>query len=134
MLRAGAEGVDMRKVAVWVLSVAGVIGLLLALGFQLWKGPNGLEFRMGYPDAWVVWESTPGGGNRADVHVLRWSVLILVTTLRDLLRPATEPTETGRRLTRRDASRARASDRGRLHFPCLRGLAPGGSVMLGRKG
>lgn len=67
----------MQRVAVWALSVAGVIGLLLALGFEGWKGPNGPEFRMGFPDAWVVWESLPNGGHRYEVNVLRWSVLIL---------------------------------------------------------
>ncbi len=67
----------MRKVGVWVLSVGGVIGLFLAFGFEGRKGPNGPEFRMGYPDSWVVWESTPDGGHRFEVSVLRWSVLIL---------------------------------------------------------
>lgn len=71
----------MRRVAIWVLSVGGVIGLLFALGFKGWQGPNGLEFRMGYPDSWVVWESTPNGGHRFEVSVLRWSVLILVTSV-----------------------------------------------------
>lgn len=68
----------MRKVTVGVLSVGGVIGLLLALGFRAWQGPNGPEFRMGYPDPWVVWESTPNGGHHFEVNIVRWSFLILV--------------------------------------------------------
>ncbi len=68
----------MRRAAVWVLSVAGVIGLLLAFGFEGWRGPNGPEFRMGFPDSWVVWESLPNGGHHFEVNLLRWSVLILV--------------------------------------------------------
>jgi hypothetical protein len=71
----------MRKVAVWLLSVSGVIGLLVAFSFEAWKGPNGPEFRMGYPDSWVVWESTPNGGHRSEVDFLRWSVLIWVTSV-----------------------------------------------------
>jgi hypothetical protein len=71
----------MRRIVVWVLSVGGVIGLLLALGFRGWQGPNGPEFRMGYPDSWVVWESTPNGGHRFEVNVLRWSFLILVASV-----------------------------------------------------
>ena len=68
----------MRRVAVGVLAVAGVIGLLLALGFERWMGPHGPEFRMGYPDAWVIWESLPNGGHRYEVNLLRWSALILL--------------------------------------------------------
>ncbi len=67
----------MRKVAAGLLFVASVICLLLAFGFRAWQGPNGPEFRMGYPDAWVVWESTPNGGHRGEVSVVRWSFLIL---------------------------------------------------------
>lgn len=68
----------MRKVATWVLSVAGAAGLFLAVGFSGWQGPNGSEFRMGFPDSWVVWESLPNGGHRFEVSFLRWSFLILV--------------------------------------------------------
>ncbi len=68
----------MRPGVVWVLSVAGIIGLLLALGFEAWKGPNGPEFRMGYPDSWITWESLPNGGHRFEVNPLRWSGLMLV--------------------------------------------------------
>ena len=67
----------MRRVVVWVLSVGGVIGLLLALGFKGWQGPNGSEFRMGYPDSWVIWESLPNGGHQFEVSIWRWSFLIL---------------------------------------------------------
>ena len=68
----------MRRVTVWVLSVAGVIGFLLAFGFEGRKRPSGPEFRMGYPDSWVVWESLPDGGHRFEANPLRWSGLILV--------------------------------------------------------
>jgi hypothetical protein len=67
----------MRRVAVWGLWIGGMIGLLLASGFEGWKGPNGPEFRMGYPDSWVIRESLPNGGHRFEVNLIRWSVLIL---------------------------------------------------------
>lgn len=68
----------MRRTTVWALSIAGVVGLLLAFGVKSWQGPNGPEFRMGYPDSWGVWESLPNGGFRYEVNFLRWSALILV--------------------------------------------------------
>lgn len=67
----------MRRVTIWVLSVAGIIGLLFAFGFRSWQGPNGPEFRMGFPDSWVGWESLPNGGHQFEVSLLRWSFLIL---------------------------------------------------------
>ena len=71
----------MRRTAVWALSIAGVVGLALGLGFKSWQGPNGPEFRMGYPDSWIVWESTPNGGHHFQVNFLRWSGLILVASV-----------------------------------------------------
>lgn len=71
----------MKRISVWVLSIAGVIGLFLGLGFKGWKGPNGPEFRMGYPDSWIVWESLPNGGHRFEVNLLRWSALILIVSV-----------------------------------------------------
>ena len=71
----------MRKVAVWVLAVGGVVGLALALGFERRRGSGGGEFRMGWPDSWIVWESTPNGGFRWEVNFLRWSVLILIASI-----------------------------------------------------
>lgn len=74
----------MRQVVFWVLLFAGGIGLLLAFGFETWNGPNGPEFRMGYQDLWVVWESFPNGGHRSEVNLLRWSALILVGSVYSL--------------------------------------------------
>jgi hypothetical protein len=71
----------MRKGAVWILSVGGVVGLLVALSFEWRKGPDGSAFRIGYPDSWVVWESTPNGGFRWEIDFIRWSVLILIASV-----------------------------------------------------
>jgi hypothetical protein len=68
----------MHKVTAWLLAVGGLIGLVLALGFEVRQTPDGPDFRMGYPDSWVVWESTPNGGHRYEMNALRWSFGILV--------------------------------------------------------
>lgn len=96
----------MQKIPVWVFSVGGVIGLLFALGFHGSSGPNGAEFHMGYPDSWVVWESTPNS-HHSEVNFFRWSVLILVASIWALSHAA--------RLSRRkpvDAQPTAAGDRG----------------------
>ncbi len=81
----------MRKASVWVLTIAGLFGLLLALGFEGHGGPREWEFRMGYPDAWVEVEwvsppssSVPGAidsGFESRVLFLRWSFGILVASI-----------------------------------------------------
>jgi hypothetical protein len=71
----------MRKVGVWLLAVGGLVGLILALGFERRQGPDGPDFRMGYPDSWIVWESTPNGGHRYEINAFRWSFGILVASV-----------------------------------------------------
>ena len=70
----------MRKAAVWMLTIAGLAGLCMALGFEGRGGPQGWVHRVGYPDAWVEWESTPDGFT-SGMHVVRWSVGILVASV-----------------------------------------------------
>ena len=70
----------MRKAAVWVLTIAGLAGLCMALGFEGRGGPQGWVYRVGYPDAWVEWESTPAG-HTYGVNVLRWSFGTLVASV-----------------------------------------------------
>lgn len=71
----------MRNVAVWVLSVGGVIGLVMFFSVVWVERLNGFEFRMGFPDSWIVWESIPPGGHRSEINFVRWSVLILVASV-----------------------------------------------------
>jgi hypothetical protein len=66
---------------VWVLTVGGVIGLLLAFSFESRGTLDGWDFRMGFPDAWVVREGLPHGGFRSEVNFLRWSFGILATSV-----------------------------------------------------
>src|SRR5262245_15467662 len=70
----------MRRAGVWILTIAGLVGLLMALTFEGRGGPQGSAFRMGLPDAWVEWESTPNG-HTFGVYILRWSFGILVASV-----------------------------------------------------
>jgi hypothetical protein len=82
----------MRKAGVWLLSIAGVVGLLTALSFEGHGGgvsrlqPEGpivdgpMTYRVGIPDAWLEWESSLNG-RIADVHFVRWSFAILLVSV-----------------------------------------------------
>jgi hypothetical protein len=70
----------MRKTAVRVLTIASVAGLCSAFGFEGRDEPQGRVYRVGYPDAWVDWESTPNGQTYG-VNVLRQSFGILVVSV-----------------------------------------------------
>jgi hypothetical protein len=82
----------MRKASVGFLTIAGVVGLVTALSFQAHgggvsrpgaEGPALVEpmsYRVGVPDAWLVWESGPDGRTRG-VYLLRWSFAILVASV-----------------------------------------------------
>jgi hypothetical protein len=72
------------------LTVAGLVGLLLALAFDWRVGPTGSVFQMGYPDAWLVvereWTPSSSGAGATDFrtesrfHFLRWSFGALVAS------------------------------------------------------
>jgi hypothetical protein len=80
----------MRKVAVWFLTIAGLIGLLTALSFEGHGGGVEIQgqgaaaepirqpmvWRVGFPDKWLEFESQPNA-HVAGVNVLSWSFVIL---------------------------------------------------------
>ena len=70
----------MRKSSVWLLTIAGLVGLVMALGFERPAGPQGWVFRMGFPDtlAEAEWTSNSYTGR---VYFLRWSFAILVASV-----------------------------------------------------
>jgi hypothetical protein len=86
----------MRKVPIWLLLIAGLIGLVMALGSFQGRG-GGREIqgdggivervreermirRMGYPDTWLEWESRPNA-HIVGVYFLSWSFGILVASV-----------------------------------------------------
>jgi hypothetical protein len=70
----------MRRTLCWILGLAGLVGLVLFLSFQ-WRGGQGQSvFRMGWPDAWLVWEDRPDG-HRFEVQLSRWSTGIGVASV-----------------------------------------------------
>ena len=82
----------MRKA--WFLTIAGVIGLIMALSIEGHiRGVSDLQpdgpismgpmiYRMGFPDGWLEWESSPNSHSHImGVHFDRWSFAILVASV-----------------------------------------------------
>ena len=65
----------MRRTLCCVLGLAGLIGLVLCLSFEGRGGAAQVAFCMGWPDAWLVWESHPGGRG-FEIDLVHWSVAI----------------------------------------------------------
>jgi hypothetical protein len=85
----------MRKVAAWLLLIAGLIGLLgvgsvegRGGGREIQGGGGGVEiareepmvWRLGFPDTWLEWESRPKV-RIAGVYCLSWSFGILCASV-----------------------------------------------------
>jgi hypothetical protein len=71
----------MRRALCWVLGLAGLVGLGLFLWPESHGGQGHWMFRMGSPDAWLVWESRPDGGWQYEMNLLRWSIGIFVASV-----------------------------------------------------
>ena len=79
----------MRRVILWVLTIGGLIGLLTAFGFELKQQTRSVTkdsividttLRVGEPDVWLEWEDGPNG-RKSDLHIVRWSFVILVASV-----------------------------------------------------
>jgi uncharacterized protein (TIGR03067 family) len=57
------------------LVILGIAGLIALPSIRVEDTFTGSTFRIGIPDAWFIWESTPTGGG-AHWHVVSWSVLL----------------------------------------------------------
>ncbi len=70
----------MRKVSVWLLAIAGLVGLVTSLGSEGHGNPRGWAFRMGFPDTLAEGEWA-SGDYTGRVYLLRWSFGILVASV-----------------------------------------------------
>jgi hypothetical protein len=72
--------VDMRRLMVAVLTLLGLVGLILFLSFEINSEQGYSSFRMGQPDAWIVWDEDLNGHKYA-VTFTRWSFGIGILAL-----------------------------------------------------
>jgi hypothetical protein len=70
----------MRRALCWGLGLGGLVGLVLFLSCEGHSGQGLSVFRMGSPDAWLVWESRPDG-HQFEMNLLRWSMGIGVASV-----------------------------------------------------
>lgn len=73
-----------RNMMVWMLRLAGVAGLVVALWAGWSSEPEGWNLRLGYPDVWaeVEWRSTANRiTSSSDIVFLRWSFGMLVASV-----------------------------------------------------